>query len=78
MELRSAARTGGSKEDRFYTDGIRIARSPPNLALDPRARVAGAGGATARRRRDCGGVVRVRAAGRCRHRAVGRRVAERR
>jgi formylglycine-generating enzyme required for sulfatase activity len=27
MELRSAARTGASKEDRFYTDGIRIARS---------------------------------------------------
>jgi formylglycine-generating enzyme required for sulfatase activity len=27
VELRSAARTGGSKEDRFYTDGIRIARS---------------------------------------------------
>jgi formylglycine-generating enzyme required for sulfatase activity len=27
VELRSAARTGGAKEDRFYTDGIRIARS---------------------------------------------------
>jgi len=27
VELRSAARTGGSKEDRFSTDGIRIARS---------------------------------------------------
>jgi formylglycine-generating enzyme required for sulfatase activity len=27
VELRSAARTGGSEEDRFYTDGIRIARS---------------------------------------------------
>jgi formylglycine-generating enzyme required for sulfatase activity len=27
VELRSAARTGGSTEDRFYTDGIRIARS---------------------------------------------------
>lgn len=27
VELRSAARTGGNKEDRFYTDGIRIARS---------------------------------------------------
>jgi formylglycine-generating enzyme required for sulfatase activity len=27
VELRSAARTGGSKEDRFYTDGIRIARN---------------------------------------------------
>jgi len=26
-ELRSAARTGGNKEDRFYTDGLRIARS---------------------------------------------------
>jgi formylglycine-generating enzyme required for sulfatase activity len=26
VELRSAARTGGSKEDRFYTDGLRIAR----------------------------------------------------
>jgi formylglycine-generating enzyme required for sulfatase activity len=26
-ELRSAARTGGAKEDRFYTDGLRIARS---------------------------------------------------
>jgi formylglycine-generating enzyme required for sulfatase activity len=26
-ELRSAARTGGDKEDRFYTDGLRIARS---------------------------------------------------
>jgi formylglycine-generating enzyme required for sulfatase activity len=25
-ELRSAARTGGSKDDRFYTDGLRIAR----------------------------------------------------
>jgi formylglycine-generating enzyme required for sulfatase activity len=25
-ELRSAARTGGDKEDRFYTDGLRIAR----------------------------------------------------
>jgi formylglycine-generating enzyme required for sulfatase activity len=25
-ELRSAARTGGSKEDQFYTDGLRIAR----------------------------------------------------
>jgi formylglycine-generating enzyme required for sulfatase activity len=27
VELRSAARTGGNKEDRFYTDGLRIARS---------------------------------------------------
>jgi len=27
VELRSAARTGGNKEDRFYTDGIRVARS---------------------------------------------------
>ena len=27
VELRSAARTGGAKEDRFCTDGIRIARS---------------------------------------------------
>jgi formylglycine-generating enzyme required for sulfatase activity len=27
VELRSAARTGGNKEDRFYTDGIRIARN---------------------------------------------------
>jgi formylglycine-generating enzyme required for sulfatase activity len=27
VELRSAARTGGAKEDRFSTDGIRIARS---------------------------------------------------
>jgi formylglycine-generating enzyme required for sulfatase activity len=27
VELRSAAGMGGSKEDRFYTDGIRIARS---------------------------------------------------
>jgi formylglycine-generating enzyme required for sulfatase activity len=26
VELRSAARTGGDKEDRFYTDGLRIAR----------------------------------------------------
>ncbi len=26
-ELRSAARTGGAKDDRFYTDGVRIARS---------------------------------------------------
>ena len=26
-ELRSAARTGGAKDDRFYTDGLRIARS---------------------------------------------------
>jgi formylglycine-generating enzyme required for sulfatase activity len=26
VELRSAARTGGAKEDRFYTDGLRIAR----------------------------------------------------
>jgi formylglycine-generating enzyme required for sulfatase activity len=26
-ELRSAARTGGDKSDRFYTDGLRIARS---------------------------------------------------
>jgi formylglycine-generating enzyme required for sulfatase activity len=26
-ELRSAARTGGAKEDRFYTDGLRIARN---------------------------------------------------
>jgi formylglycine-generating enzyme required for sulfatase activity len=26
-ELRSAARTGGEKNDRFYTDGLRIARS---------------------------------------------------
>jgi formylglycine-generating enzyme required for sulfatase activity len=26
VELRSAARTGGSKEDRFYSDGLRIAR----------------------------------------------------
>jgi formylglycine-generating enzyme required for sulfatase activity len=27
VELRSAARTGGNKEDRFYTDGLRIARN---------------------------------------------------
>jgi formylglycine-generating enzyme required for sulfatase activity len=27
VELRSAARTGGDKTDRFYTDGLRIARS---------------------------------------------------
>jgi formylglycine-generating enzyme required for sulfatase activity len=27
IELRSAARTGGAKDDRFYTDGVRIARS---------------------------------------------------
>jgi len=27
VELRSAARTGGDKEDRFYTDGLRMARS---------------------------------------------------
>ena len=26
VELRSAARTGGQKDDRFYTDGLRIAR----------------------------------------------------
>ncbi len=26
VELRSAARTGGSKDDQFYTDGLRIAR----------------------------------------------------
>jgi formylglycine-generating enzyme required for sulfatase activity len=26
VELRAAARTGGGKEDRFYTDGLRIAR----------------------------------------------------
>jgi formylglycine-generating enzyme required for sulfatase activity len=26
-ELRFAARTGGDKNDRFYSDGIRIARS---------------------------------------------------
>jgi formylglycine-generating enzyme required for sulfatase activity len=26
-ELRSAARTGGAKDDRFYTDGVRVARS---------------------------------------------------
>jgi formylglycine-generating enzyme required for sulfatase activity len=26
-ELRSAARTGGAKDDRFYTDGVRLARS---------------------------------------------------
>ncbi len=26
IELRSAARTGGNKEDQFYTDGLRIAR----------------------------------------------------
>ncbi len=26
VELRSAARTGGDKKDRFYTDGLRIAR----------------------------------------------------
>ena len=27
VELRSAARTGGDRTDRFYTDGLRIARS---------------------------------------------------
>jgi formylglycine-generating enzyme required for sulfatase activity len=27
VELRSAARTGGAKDDQFYTDGLRIARS---------------------------------------------------
>jgi formylglycine-generating enzyme required for sulfatase activity len=27
VELRSAARTGGNKDDRFYTDGLRIARN---------------------------------------------------
>jgi formylglycine-generating enzyme required for sulfatase activity len=26
-DLRSAARTGGAKNDQFYTDGLRIARS---------------------------------------------------
>jgi formylglycine-generating enzyme required for sulfatase activity len=26
-ELRSAARTGGAKDDRFYTDGVRVART---------------------------------------------------
>ena len=26
-ELRSAARTGGNKDDQFYTDGLRVARS---------------------------------------------------
>jgi formylglycine-generating enzyme required for sulfatase activity len=27
VELRSAARTGGDKQDQFYTDGLRIGRT---------------------------------------------------
>jgi hypothetical protein len=49
---------------------VAAVRASPNLASGSRARVAGTGGAHAWRGRDCGGGVRVRAAGRRGHRAV--------